>query len=95
MDQTISDMVYRGRINNTVREWNEQDGKNNAGGTIIASDGTSYKKVGNRLVQILDPKMKKCVDRISAKLASDGLVAMNNNATKVSVTADAELVAEL
>jgi hypothetical protein len=100
MDQTINEMVYRGRINSTVRSWNDQaDGKNTTGGTIIASDGTTYKKVGNRLVQILDPKMMKRVKRLEAKLNAEGLVKSVNNVTSASeevvATADTELIAEL
>lgn len=96
MDQTINEMVYRGRINNTVRAWNDQtDGKNSTGGTIIASDGTSYKKVGNRLVQILDPKMKKLVDRLSVKLTNEGLVKSAKAEVSEKLSTEAELIAEL
>ena len=98
MDQTINEMVYRGRINSTVRSWNDQaDGKNTTGGTIIAGDGTTYKKVGNRLVQILDPKMMKRVKRLEAKLAAEGLVKSADKVAseEVVASADTELIAEL
>ena len=77
MDQTINEMVYGGRIKNTVRSWNEQfDGKfTTTGGTIVASDGTTYKKIDGKLVQIIDPKMKKMLKRLESKLISDGLVS--------------------
>ena len=100
MDQTINEMVYSGRINSTVRSWNDQaDGKMTTSGTIIASDGTTYKKVGNRLVQILDAKMLKRVKRLEAKLTADGLVKPSVKNTAVCeepvATADTELIAEL
>ena len=101
MDQTINEMVYTGRINNTVRSWNDQlDGKMTSGGSIIASDGTTYKKVGNRLVQVLDPKMIKCVKRLEEKLIADGLVkATIQDECAVCkdpvVTAETDLIAEL
>ena len=98
MDQTINEMVYGGRINNTVRAWNEQaNGKTaTTGGTIIGSDGTSFKKVGNRLVQVLDPKMLKCVARLESKLASDGLLnGSKASACEERIVASSELVAEL
>ena len=97
MDQTINEMVYGGRINSTVRSWNDQvDGKMATGGTIIASDGTTYKKVGNRLVQVLDPQMLKRVKRLEAKLVADGLVSDSKETSKDMVSlADTELIAEL
>ena len=97
MDQTINDMVYGGRIKSTVRAWNEQaDGKMTSGGTIIASDGTEYKKVGNRLVQVLDPKMLKRVKRLEAKLEADGLVSAKSiTAEAMTKSAESELIAEL
>ena len=95
MDQTINEMVYRGRIKNTVRSWNEQTGKNVGGGTIIGSDGTSFKMVDGRLVQVLDPKLLKRVKRLEDKLTADGLLS-SKNVAEVSVTAESsELVAEL
>ena len=97
MDQTINEMVYSGRINNTVRAWNDQlDGKNTSGGNIIASDGTTYKKVGNRLVQVLDPKMLKRVKRLEEKLINDGLVTPKTSTeVEESKVVETELVAEL
>ena len=88
MDQTINGMVYSGRIKSTVRGWNEQlDGKTSGqGGSIIASDGTVYKKVDDRLVQVLDPRMKRIVRRLEAKLINDGLV----EAPRMSAEAAAE-----
>ena len=86
MDQTINGMVYSGRIKSTVRGWNEQlDGKTSVqGGSIIASDGTVYKKVDDRLVQVLDPTMKRIVRRIEAKLINDGLVDAPKMATEAA-----------
>jgi len=99
MDQTINEMVYGGRINSTVRQWNDQaNGKLQDSGTIIASDGTTYKKVDNRLVQVLDPKMAKMVKRLEAKLERDGLVkskTQESSVESVVMTADTELIAEL
>jgi len=97
MDQTINEMVYSGRINNTVRAWNDQlDGKNTSGGNIIASDGTTYKKVGNRLVQVLDSKMLKRVKRLEEKLINDGLVTPKTSTeVEESKVVETELVAEL
>ena len=96
MDQTINEMVYGGRINNTVRSWNEQANGKLSGGTIIGSDGTSFKKVNGRLVQVLDSRMQKRVARLERRLASDGLIkCANSKACEQSVVESSELVAEL
>ena len=96
MDQTINEMLYSGRINSTVRAWNEQANGNLTGGTVIGSDGTTFKKVGNKLVQVLDPKMLKRVARLEKKLTADGLVKSTSVVTEESVAATSnELIAEL
>ena len=99
MDQTINDMLYGARIKSTVRQWNEQfDGKTPlTGGTIVASDGTTYKKVDGKLVQVIDPKMKKMLKRLENKLVSDGLVdSKTKSATELkTVENTSELVAEM
>lgn len=77
MDQTISEVVYKARINTTVNAWNEQmkDG-NVGGGTIVASDGHTYKKgADGRLYLVIDsPEMKKSVKFLNNKLSIDGLL---------------------
>ena len=99
MDQTINGMVYSGRINSTVRSWNDQiDGKVAIEGTIIASDGTRYRKEGNRLVQVLEPNMIKCVKKLESKLMADGLIKEEEKTASVesaSLVNDSELIAEL
>ena len=76
MDQTINEMMYKGRINSTVNAWNDQkNGKMTTGGTLIASDGTSYKKVDGKLVPILDDKLLKRVSKVVVPvLTENGLI---------------------
>lgn len=76
MDQTISEVVYGGRIKNSVRLWNEQMNGNTTGGTIVASDGNTYKKVDGRLVQVVkgNPRLEKSVKYLNKKLEKDGLL---------------------
>jgi len=98
MDQAINEMVYSGRIKSTVRSWNEQfDGKFTlSGGTIVASDGTTYKKIDGKLVQIIDPKMKKMLKRLESKLVSDGLVSYKTESVETAVVKEtSDLIAEM
>ncbi|MGN0961569.1 MAG: hypothetical protein ACI4PF_05170 [Christensenellales bacterium] len=89
MDQTISEVVYRGRINSSVRAWNEQmNGSNNvSGGTIVASDGNTYKKVKGRLVPVVEGNktLERSVKFLNSKLVKDGLI--NNAKTSEAVEA--------
>lgn len=93
MDQTISEVVYGGRIKNSVRAWNEQmNGSNVSGGSIVASDGNTYKKVDGRLVQIVkgNPELERSVKFLNKKLEMDGLLniktadAVNTSAVEAS-----------
>ena len=97
MDQTINEMVYGGRINATVRSWNDQaNGNVGESGLILGQDGTSFKKVNGRLVQMHDPKMLKRLARLEKKLAADGLVKKDEaTCESVSIAESSELVAEL
>ena len=94
MDQTIYEKMYKGRINNTVRTWNAQNG-NTSGGNIIARDGTAYKKVDGRLVQVLDEIMMKRLKRLENKLQNDGLVACEGKVSETAVCNSSEMVAEI
>lgn len=99
MDQTINEVVYSKRIADTVRNWNEQmSGKPAVSGTIIGSDGTEFRKIDGKLVQVLDPSMLKRLKRLENKLISDGLVSAESLATssaKAEEEKSAGMIAEM
>ncbi|MBE5736624.1 MAG: hypothetical protein E7356_04680 [Clostridiales bacterium] len=95
MDQTIDKMVYRGRVSDFARRVQENGNKTTTGGVIIASDGTAYRKEGNRLVQVYDKKMTKIIARtIMPSLNELGLVP-DASAKSVNGVATTEVVAEI
>ena len=96
MDQTINEMMYKARIDATVHQWNEQiNNGNTSSGSIIGRDGTTYKKVDGRLVQVIEPNMKKCIKRLSLKLMEDSLVRCESSAPETVTVATTELIAGL
>lgn len=101
MDQTISEVVYRGRIKDSQRAWKEQiSGKEDiGGGTIVASDGNTYKKVDGRLVQVINVKENKKlvhnIEFLSRKLENDGLLNAKSNEQESVEASVAEFVATI
>lgn len=99
MDQTISEVVYGGRIKNSVRQWNEQmSGNNVGGGSIVASDGNTYKKVDGKLVLVVkgNPRLERNVKFLNKKLTKDGLLnAKTNDAMETSMASASEFVATM
>lgn len=99
MDQTISEVVYGGRIKNSVRLWNEQmSGNNVGGGTIVASDGNTYKKVDGRLVQVIkgNPRLEKNVKFLNKHLEKEGLLnAKTAETMEASAVTSSEFVATM
>lgn len=99
MDQTISEVVYGGRIKNSVRLWNEQlSGNNVGGGTIVASDGNTYKKVDGRLVQVIkgNPRLERNVRFLNKKLENDGLLnAKASETLEANAVTSSEFVATM
>lgn len=95
MDQTISEVVYRGRIKDSLEKL--KSGNNVGGGTIVASDGNTYKKVDGRLVQVIsDPRLKRNVKFLEKKLSRDGLLsAKASEAMEASAVASSEVVATM
>lgn len=89
MTQT-NEIVYRNRINETVKTWNAQIGKNEdtsaEKGTIIASDGTCYKKVNGRLVQVLEGTKSKSAKKVILKLENDGLLNLDTAKNKENIS---------
>lgn len=93
MDQTINEMLYTARVRNTVKYWNENLENN---GTIIASDGTSYKKIDGKLVQIVDPKLMKRVNKVVVPTLKEyGLLGETKEVQTETTIASSELVAGL
>ena len=98
MDQTINEMMYVGRINSTARAWKDQmEGKMTSGASIIASDGTSYKKIDGRLVPVVDEKLLKRLSKVvTPSLQEAGLLKTAETCDeKIAASASTELVAEL
>lgn len=88
MDQTISKVMYEGRINDTVRKWNESG--NVGGGTIVASNGYTYKMVNGRLVLITkgNPELERAVKVVTAKVKEAGLLKTSAENAKEAVTSE-------
>lgn len=94
MDQTISKIVYDGRVNNFV---NGINGKNTTtGGVIIANDGNQYVLKGKTLVPVYDQQKIRKIQRCVIPALQECGVLKNNCAVDINeASAVAERVAEL